>query len=121
MARRRKIDVEAESLELLSLTIRGAKARYVDAAKEGYPVDAATISASVSLLKLVSAAKAAKAETDEAELERLRQEFEQRGQPSQEQQGKAASPAYTTPSRTDLFRLYGLPADPDDKTNNPGH
>ncbi|MDC7824504.1 hypothetical protein PQS90_05000 [Pseudomonas sp. BLCC-B13] len=108
MARRRKIDIEADSLELLSLTMRGAKARYIDAAKEGYAVDAATISASVSLLKLVEAFKAAKGETDEAELERLRQEFQQRSQ----QQGKAASPAYTAPSRADVLSLYGLPTDP---------
>lgn len=112
MARRRKIDIEGDGLELLSLTMRGAKARYVDAAKEGYPVDAATISASVSLLKLVEAFKAAKGETDEAELERLRQEFEQRGQQRQEQQGKAAPPAYSAPSRADVLSLYGLPADP---------
>jgi hypothetical protein len=76
MARRPKIDIERDALELLALTMQGTKQRFRDAKDEGYPVDAATISATVSLLKLVEAFRAAKGDDDANELEKLRQEFQ---------------------------------------------
>lgn len=75
MARPRKINLDRLGLELLAATIEGTQRRYADAKAEGYSVDAATISASVSLLKLIEAAKAARAEDSAAELERLREQF----------------------------------------------
>lgn len=75
MARRPKIDIERDALELLALTMQGTKQRFRDAKAEGYQVDAATISATVSLLKLVEAFRAAKGDDDAAELEKLRQEL----------------------------------------------
>lgn len=75
MARRPKIDIERDALELLSLTMAGTKQRFRDAKAEGYSVDAATISATVSLLKLVEAFRAAKGDEAAAELDQLRAEF----------------------------------------------
>ena len=108
MARPRKINLDRLGLELLASTIDGTQQRYKDAKEGGYPVDAATISASVSLLKLIEAAKAARADDSAAELERLRQQFNQK-------RTTPATPALPTQNepanREALLAEYGL-ADP---------
>lgn len=108
MARPRKINLDRLGLELLASTIDGTQQRYKDAKEGGYPVDAATISASVSLLKLIEAAKAARADESAAELEKLRQQFnEKRTTPA-----TPALPAQNEPAnREALLAEYGL-ADP---------
>lgn len=108
MARRKKIDLDRLGLELLASTIEGTQERYRDAKAEGYPVDAATISASVSLLKLIEAAKAAREGDSAAELEKLRQQFnEKRTSPV-----TPALPIQNEPAnREALLAEYGL-ADP---------
>ncbi|MCL8305731.1 hypothetical protein [Pseudomonas putida] len=105
MARPRKINLDRLGLELLAATIEGTQRRYADAKAEGYSVDAATISASVSLLKLIEAAKAARADDSAAELEKLRQQFNQ----------KRTSPAIPAPptqnepaDRAALLAEYGI-------------
>lgn len=112
MARPRKINLDRLGLELLASTIDGTQQRYKDAKEGGYPVDAATISASVSLLKLIEAAKAARADDSAAELEKLRQQFNQK-------RTTPATPALPTQnepaSRAALLAEYGLP-DPDSPT-----
>ncbi|MBV4479039.1 hypothetical protein [Pseudomonas khavaziana] len=58
MARKRKITtatVKESALELLDLTLQATNARFKDALADNYPVEAALVSASVSLLKLVEA------------------------------------------------------------------
>lgn len=108
MARPRKINLDRLGLELLASTIDGTQQRYKDAKEGGYPVDAATISASVSLLKLIEAAKAAREGDSAAELEKLRQQFKDKRTPP-------ATPAPPTPNepanREALLAEYGL-ADP---------
>lgn len=104
MARRPKIDIERDALELLALTMQGTKQRFRDAKAEGYSVDAATISATVSLLKLVEAFRAAKGDEAAAELDQLRAEF----------QAKRSSPQARRTTEQDpaaVLALYGI-ADP---------
>lgn len=111
MARPRKINLDRLGLELLAATIEGTQQRYKDAKEGGYPVDAATISASVSLLKLIEAAKAAREGDSANELARLRAEFDAKRQPV----AKPATPALPTQNepanREALLAEYGL-ADP---------
>ncbi|ODB37975.1 hypothetical protein A9L43_21235 [Pseudomonas mosselii] len=112
MARPRKINLDRLGLELLAATIEGTQRRYADAKAEGYSVDAATISASVSLLKLIEAAKAARADDSAAELEKLRQQFHQKRTPP----ATPVLPTQNEPaSRAALLAEYGL-ADPDSPT-----
>lgn len=112
MARPRKINLDRLGLELLASTIDGTQQRYKDAKEGGYPVDAATISASVSLLKLIEAAKAARADDSAAELEKLRQQFSQKRTPP----ATPALPTQNEPAnRAALLAEYGLP-DPDSPT-----
>ncbi|CAE6914400.1 conserved protein of unknown function [Ectopseudomonas oleovorans] len=105
MARRRKIDINAEALDLLSLTMQGAKERYRDAKRNDYMIDAATISASVSLLKLVEAFKSATKDDQAAELERLRAEFAASKPSPQRAEHKPKEPADLG---GELNRLYNL-------------
>lgn len=106
MARPRKINLDRLGLELLASTIDGTQQRYKDAKEGGYPVDAATISASVSLLKLIEAAKAARQEDSAAELEKLREQFKR---PPTTQSAGPASPAQPEPAdRAALLEQYGL-------------
>lgn len=113
MARRKKIDLDRLGLELLAETIEGTKKRYADAKAEGYPVDAATISASVSLLKLIEATKAAREIDTAAELGRLREQFKR---PPASQPAGPALPTQNEPvNRAALLAEYGLP-DPDSPT-----
>ncbi|UVL30739.1 hypothetical protein [Pseudomonas donghuensis] len=105
MARPRKINLDRLGLELLASTIDGTQQRYKDAKEGGYPVDAATISASVSLLKLIEAAKAARADDSAAELEKLRQQFNEKRTPP----ATPALPAQNEPAdRAALLAAYGL-------------
>ena len=79
MARKKKVTTETvkqDALELLALTLQGTKARFVEAAKDEYPVEAALISASVALLKLVDAKTSLGDDDREASLETQRREFE---------------------------------------------
>ncbi|WP_312906182.1 hypothetical protein [Stutzerimonas nitrititolerans] len=111
MARRPKIDIERDALELLALTMQGTKQRFRDAKAEGYSVDAATISATVSLLKLVEAFRAAKGDEAAVELDALRAEF-------QAKRTAAKQPSRSTAQQdpAEVFALYGL-ADPTESTN----
>ncbi|POG03614.1 hypothetical protein BGP82_20335 [Pseudomonas putida] len=108
MARPRKINLDRLGLELLASTIDGTQQRYKDAKEGGYPVDAATISASVSLLKLIEAAKAARADDSAAELEKLRQQFAEKRTPPTT---PALPPQNEPADRAALLAEYGL-ADP---------
>ncbi|MGN0924481.1 hypothetical protein [Ectopseudomonas mendocina] len=109
MARRRKIDINAEALDLLSLTMQGAKERYRDAQRNDYMIDAATISASVSLLKLVEAFKSATKDDQTAELERLRAEFvASKKAPSSSPQRAEPSSMTSSDLKAELAQLYGL-------------
>ncbi|WP_422417037.1 hypothetical protein [Pseudomonas sp. GZD-222] len=111
MARPRKINLDRLGLELLAATIDGTQQRYKDAKEQGYPVDAATISASVSLLKLIEAAKAAREGDSANELAKLRAEFDAKRQPLAKS-ATSALPIQTDPAdRTALLAEYGL-ADP---------
>ena len=103
MARRPKIDLERDAVELLALTMQGTKQRFRDAKAEGYPVDAATISATVSLLKLVEAFKSAKGDEAAAELAQLRAEF-------QAKRTAAKQPSRRTAQQdpAEVLALYGL-------------
>ena len=108
MARPRKINLDRLGLELLAATIEGTQWRYADAKAEGYSVDAATISASVSLLKLIEAAKAAREGDSAAELEKLRQQFNEKRTSTV----TPALPIQNEPAnREALLAEYGL-ADP---------
>jgi len=98
MARKRKIDLDRSSLELLDLTMQATTARFREAIAEGVPVDAAIVSASVSLLKLVEAQKTAKAETSDIELEKLRADI----------LGKRAAVKPFAQTDDDIRREYGL-------------
>ncbi|HDS1756981.1 hypothetical protein [Pseudomonas sp. M5] len=113
MARRKTIDLDRLGLELLAATIEGTRQRYKDAKEGGYQVDAATISASVSLLKMIEAAKAARQEDTAAELEKLREQFKR---PPASQPASPALAIQNEPaSRAALLAEYGL-ADPDSPT-----
>ncbi|MNF49611.1 hypothetical protein D3C84_308880 [compost metagenome] len=104
MARRPSISKEAA--DLLALTLRAAKSKIKEFEKEGIPLDAATISASVSLLKLTEAYQSATRDDSAAELERLRLEFE-----ASKQQRQSGSPSFARTSEIDpdeLRRSYGL-------------
>ncbi|AUY33417.1 MULTISPECIES: hypothetical protein [Pseudomonas] len=106
MARRKKIDLDRLGLELLASTIEGTQQRYADAKAEGYPVDAATISASVSLLKLLETTKAAREIDTAAELEKLREQFKR---PPASQPASPALPTQNKPDdREALLAAYGL-------------
>lgn len=98
MARKRKVTTETvkeAALELLDLTLSAAKERFRVALQDDYPIDAATISASVSLLKLVEA-RSSLGEDDHANsLAEQRKAFKDR-QPSK----PANSPA-------EILALYG--------------
>ncbi|WP_444757724.1 hypothetical protein [Pseudomonas sp. A014] len=105
MARPRKINLDRLGLELLAATIEGTQRRYADAKAEGYSVDAATISASVSLLKLLEATKAAREVDTAAELEKLRQQFNEKRTPP----ATPALPPQSKPAdRAALLAEYGL-------------
>lgn len=77
MARPRKINLDRSAVELLDLTLKASTQRFKQALDpiDGYPIDAATISASVSLLKLVEARAAATRDDHSAELAKLQAEF----------------------------------------------
>lgn len=58
MARKKAITTEtvkASALELLDLTLKATNKRFEDALRDDYPCEAALISASVALLKMVEA------------------------------------------------------------------
>ncbi|KUM43915.1 hypothetical protein [Pseudomonas sp. EpS/L25] len=83
MARPRKINLDRSAVELLDLTLKASTQRFKQALDpdNGYPIDAATISASVSLLKLVEARAAATRDDHAVELAKLQAEFHSRRQP----------------------------------------
>lgn len=101
MARPKKLDVRAEAAKLLALTLQGAQAKYKECADLGITVDAATISASVALLKMTEAwdneTKGGKA----GELDKLQKDFKARS-------AARDSALATTPSRSTLLAEYGL-------------
>ncbi|TLX70484.1 hypothetical protein FAS41_27860 [Pseudomonas nicosulfuronedens] len=103
MARRPNIQKEATAL--LAETMRAARKKLKFHETEDLPLDAATISANVSLLKLVEAYATATRGEKEADLEKLRQELDAR------RPGNSASPAPSTqitPDRAALLAEYGL-------------
>ncbi|MGU9838063.1 hypothetical protein ACU683_23375 [Pseudomonas salmasensis] len=53
--RKRKVDVKTAAAELLTMTLQAAKDKLEFHAEEGLPIDAATISANVALLKMTEA------------------------------------------------------------------
>ncbi|KMY03124.1 hypothetical protein V476_19090 [Pseudomonas syringae KCTC 12500] len=81
MARKRKVTTEtvkASALELLDLTLQATNKRFADAIKDDYPCEAALISASVALLKMVEA-KGSLTDDDKAgDLAAQRQAFNDR-------------------------------------------
>ena len=81
MARKRKVTTEtvkSSALELLDLTLRATTKRFEDALRDDYPCEAALVSASVSLLKLVEA-KTSLADDDKQEgLDAQRKAFAER-------------------------------------------
>jgi len=112
MARRPTIDLDRDAVELLSLTMQGTKQRFKDAKANNYPVDAATISATVSLLKMVEAFKSAKGDDAASELEALRAEFEAKRATAKKPAGNPARP-----DPADVLALYGM-ADPSNQPTN---
>lgn len=95
--RRKALDVNTEAQELLAMTLRSTKAKMLWHEDQDIPVDAATISASVSLLKLVDAMKRVDQDEQADDLAQQRAAFEaQRAQRT------------TTPSTAQsVLELYG--------------
>ncbi|MCY1288269.1 hypothetical protein D9M68_571250 [compost metagenome] len=104
MARPRKFNIEKEATELLGMILRAAKAKLKTFEDEDVPVDAATISASVSLLKMVEAYQATKRDDDAQELEAFRQEFEQKAKLKADRIASQIPPL----DRDALLAEYGL-------------
>lgn len=97
MARKRKVTTEtvkAGALELLDLTLRATNKRFEDALRDDYPVEAALVSASVSLLKLVEAQKSMSDDDREDDLAAQRKAFADR------------KPISTKQSPADIVALY---------------
>ncbi|MFV3412235.1 hypothetical protein ACNFH8_08220 [Pseudomonas sp. NY15436] len=105
MARRPNIQKEATAL--LGETLKATRSKLREFEAEGIPIDAATISASVSLLKLVEAYAAATRDEKANDLAQLRQELEA------SRPGNTSRPVpQATPARADLLAEYGL-SDPE--------
>lgn len=98
MARKRKITtatVKESALELLDLTLQATNARFKDALADSYPVEAALVSASVSLLKLVEARTSLSEDDQTNDLAAQRKAFAER------------RPIGTTQTPEDIAALYG--------------
>lgn len=81
MARKKAITTETvkvSALELLDLTLRATNKRFEDALRDDFPVEAALVSASVSLLKLVEARTSLSSDDKERDLAAQRKAFEDR-------------------------------------------
>lgn len=79
MARRKKVtqeSVKQSALELLDLTLEATKDRFRDAKKNEYPCEAALISASVALMKMVETKTALGEDEQEANMAEQRKQFE---------------------------------------------
>lgn len=97
MARRKKVTTETvkdAALELLDLTLQAAKERFRVALQDEYPIDAATISASVALLKLTEAKTSLGDDDKEHDLAAHRKAFAER------------RPTQTQHSPDDIVALY---------------
>lgn len=98
----RRPNIRREAAALLADLMRAARKKLKFHDTEELPLDAATISASVSLLKLCEAYETATRDEKASDLEKLRQEFEAG-------RSVAARPAaLVTPSPEELRRQYGL-------------
>jgi hypothetical protein len=98
MARKRKVTTETvktSALELLDLTLRATNKRFEDAMRDDYPCEAALISASVSLLKLVEAKGSLTEDDQTLDLAAQRKAFAER------------RPIGTTQTPEDIAALYG--------------
>ena len=98
----RRPNIQREATALLGETLKATRSKLREFEDQGIPIDAATISASVSLLKLVEAYTTATRGEKEADLERLRQDFEAR------RAAPMPTPALATPSPEELRRQNGL-------------